>query len=63
MPCKVKPLVGLKQWAVSIYYLLRPPMYPRFPVELERIIFEFAARKYRYRIPTLMCVAPRVKEW
>ena len=61
MPCK--PLLSIKEWAVSVYRLWKPSTDPRLPVELERIIFEFAAYSDRRKIPTLMCVAPRVKEW
>jgi len=34
-----------------------------FPPELERLIFEHAARQNRREIPSLMRVASRVKEW
>ncbi|KAF8649087.1 hypothetical protein AX16_006034 [Volvariella volvacea WC 439] len=37
---------------------------PRLPEELERIIFEIAAREDRSRmLPTLLQVARRVREW
>ena len=36
---------------------------PCFPPELERLIFEHAARQNRRAIPSLMRVASRVKEW
>ncbi|KAJ7430211.1 hypothetical protein B0H11DRAFT_2138202 [Mycena galericulata] len=34
-----------------------------FPVELERVIFEIAARDWPVAIPSLMLVAQRVKQW
>ncbi|KAJ7921028.1 hypothetical protein B0H13DRAFT_2318784 [Mycena leptocephala] len=42
---------------------LVPFIDPRFPRELERIIFEIAAHAHTTSIPTLLLAAVRVKDW
>ncbi|KAF7354180.1 hypothetical protein MVEN_01105700 [Mycena venus] len=42
---------------------LRSTLYPHFPPELEREIFQIAALAHQRTIPTLMLVAARVKHW
>jgi hypothetical protein len=39
------------------------PIDPRFPLELERMIFENAAFEYPGKIPTFLRVAHRIRTW